>query len=420
MQPPRDRSGTDFAAATAAAVREVFADSATVVEMRAAPCPEAPLSPGILQPAVDAVDAGERVVVVVSDHTRKTGAAAILPMLLDGWRQRGVRPEDIAVLIACGSHRAPTPDEVGHILGPPAMALVGNRIVIHDAFRSDCVPLGRTSRGTPVAVNRLLVETPAVVTIGGVVFHYFAGFTGGRKSIVPGAAAAATIAANHSLTIAADAGTFHPAVQLGRLAGNPVAEDLEEAAAFVPVRGSVQTVLDGTGRLAGVFTGSLAETHRQACNLARRLFACTLAAKADVVVASAGAARNWVQSHKALVNASRAVREDGVIVLDAPCPEALGSQSLEQWLRRRTPSAIIAGIAESADINAQTALSTLLRGRQTVLVTQMTADAAALTGMRPAATLPEALRQAADRLPPQRRPHPSVLLMPEAWLTVPA
>lgn len=377
------------------------------------------LTAALLAPAVNAVRAGESVTVVVSDHTRHTGAAELLPFLLDGWQARGVRLDDVRILIACGSHRGPTPDEVAHLLGPETASRCAGRIHTHSAFTSPCDSLATTRRGTPVEVNRLALAAGALVTIGGVVFHYFAGFTGGRKSVVPGLASARTIAANHSLSIDAAAGRFREGVEIGCLEGNPLAEDLEEAAAFVPVRASVQTVLDRQGRVAGVFAGELRSAHRAACEFAQTLFAFSLAEPADVVLAAAGSARNWVQSHKALVNASRAVRPGGVVVLVAPCPEGLGSESIRRWLALGSPAAIISGLAEAADINAQTALSTLLRGRRAVLVTEMSETDVALTGMHRAATLADAVVFARQRLPAERRCSPLVLPMPEAWLTVP-
>lgn len=374
-----------------------------------------------LQPVVRNIRPGESVVVVISDQTRKTGCASVLPGLLAGWRQEGIRPADLMLAVACGSHRGPTAAELEALVGGAAvLAGFGGGVQVHDAFRSPCRTLGTTQRGTPVAVNAAVLAARAMVTIGSVTPHYFAGFTGGRKSIVPGLAAAATIAANHSLAIDFAAGGFRAGVELGRLVGNPLAEDLAEAAAFVPVRSAVQTVLDGQGALIGCFAGELGAAHTAACQLARDAFFCPLAEKADIVLASAGPARNWLQSHKALVNASRAVTAGGVIVLMAPCQEGLGSESLCRWLAKGSVAGILAGVREAADINAQTALSTRLRGRQAVLVSEMPAEQVTAMGMTPVATIAQALGTAAARLAGAKARPWRVLPMPEAWLTVPA
>ena len=372
-----------------------------------------------LRPLRDAVTPGESVVLVVSDQTRKTGLERILPLLWPMWRAAGMCAEDLSLLVACGSHRGPTPDEIRAILGPSGYADLAHRVFVHDAFTSPCTRLGVTTRGTPVEIADLAVCADAVVTVGSVLFHYFAGLSGGVKSIVPGIASSRTIAANHSLTIDREQACPDPRVQIGRLRGNPVADDLREAAAYLPVRASVQTVRHPGGTFAGVFAGEPDEAHRLACETAVRVFGCPVERKADVVLARAGPARNWLQSHKALVNASRAVTEDGVIVLVAPCSEGVGSESLTHWLARGTPEAVIAGILESADINGQTALSTLTRGKKTILVSELPTGTVRQMRMQPARTVAEALRAARDRLGSVKAAEPLLRCMPEAWVTVP-
>jgi nickel-dependent lactate racemase len=208
-------------------------------------------------------------------------------------------------------------------------------------------------------------------------------------------------------------------VEVGRLDGNPLAEDLEEAAALLPVAATAQTVLDGEGRLVALCCGPLRRAHREACRAAAARFAVPLAARGDLVLADAGPARNWVQSHKALVNAERAAAPGGVIILHAPCPEGLGSASLRHWLERGTPAAILASLPGRADINAQTALSTLLRGRRAILVAPGAPADLALAGMPVAEDLRQALLLARERLPAAALAQPRVVRLPQAWLTVP-
>ena len=401
------------------ACRETFPDG---VLLDALTCPRVPpvsLDTEALRPLTGAVAPGESVVLVVSDQTRKTGLDEILPLLWSRWRAAGVRRTDLSLLVACGSHRGPTSDELRTILGASAHKELADRVVVHDGFTSPCTRLGVTTRGTPVEIADVAVRADAVVTVGTVLFHYFAGLSGGPKSIVPGIASSTTIAANHSLTIDREGRRPDPRVQIGRLQGNPVAEDLREAAALLPVRASVQTVRHPHGYLAGVFVGRPAEAHRLACETAVRVFGCPVARKADLVVARAGPARTWLQSHKSLVNASRAVNRDGVIVLIAPCSEGVGSESLSRWLARGTPEEVIAGISGSADINGQTALSTMVRGRQAVLVSQLPESTAREMHMQPARTLEAGLRAARTRLGCLGVSAPRVRCMPEAWVTVP-
>jgi len=399
--------------------RKVFPLGA-VRELRAGPFPEPELSEDVLGPVVRAVDPGERVVFVVSDQTRKTGVAQLLPGFLRLWRRRGLRPEQLTFLVACGSHRAPTSAEMERVLGPAVWHRFRGAVQIHNAFSSLCRFVGTTGRGTPVELAEPAVQADAVLTCGATVFHYFAGFSGGPKSILPGIASARTVAANHRLALDLDRGEFALGVEPGRIVGNPVAEDIAEGAAFLPVRATIQTVTGPDGRLAAVFAGPPKAAIPPARAEAARLFLRPVDPPADLVVASAGAAQNWVQAHKALVNAGRALAPGGMVVLEAACPEGLGSDSIRRWLEKGTPQAIVRGLAECADINGQTALSTLLRGRHAVLVTRMPVGQVHLTGMEGAEDLETGLRRARERLPENGRSRPRILLMPQAWLTVPA
>jgi nickel-dependent lactate racemase len=372
-----------------------------------------------LSPAIEAPAPGASLAVVVSDQTRKTGVDRLLPRVWSGWAARGVCLERSRIVVACGTHRGPTHDELQLILGPAFLEQVQDRVLVHDAFTSPCRRVGRTSRGTPVAVAEAVLDVDAVVTFGAVLFHYFAGFAGGPKSIVPGVAAAETIAANHSLSVDPDLGGFAAGVELGGLDGNPVAEDLREAAALIPVLTSVQTVLLPNGDLGGVFVGDPEQAHARARECARRVFAVPRNPLADLVLASAGPARNWVQSHKALVNACRALAPGGVAVLMAPCEEGIGSASLTRWLGLRTPAAVVARLRREADINAQTALSTLTRGPRALLVSDLDPAAAELVQIPLSQTLTAALMTARERLSQGGNQSPGVRFMPQAWVTVP-
>jgi len=280
--------------------------------------------------------------------------------------------------------------------------------------------MGTTRRGTPVELAEFAANADAIITCGAVVFHYFAGFSGGPKSILPGLASDRTIARNHSLSLDLERGRFAAGVEPGLIIGNPVAEDIAEGPAFLPVHASIQTVVGPDGRLAGVFAGPPSAVYPAARKLAERLFLRPLDQPADLVVASAGTAPNWVQSHKALVTAHRAVGPEGVIVLDAPCPEGLGSDSIRHWLEQPGPEQIIQGLAKSADINGQTALSTLLRGKCAILVTRMPRAEARLTRMTTAPDMASGLEKARARLAELGIAAPRTLIMPRAWLTVPA
>lgn len=398
----------------------------TVAEAPALPDPAAALRreletpQGLQGPALAPLVPGARVCIVVSDGTRRTGVHLLLPALLDAVAQRGVRWEDIRFLVATGVHRAPTEDELAAILGEEVHREFSGRILCHDADDPASLRFtGNTRRGTPVWVNRAALETDFLVVTGTVVLHYFAGYGGGRKAVVPGIAGRATIAANHSLNLDPASDRLNPAVRTGVMAGNPVAEDMAEAAAMVPVQLCINTVLNRQGELCGVHAGSLEAAHTAACRQAAALYHIPLPAPADLVVASAGRAPNFLQSHKALHNAWQARRPGGLVLFLAPCPEGLGGSGFSRWLSLGAPAAVIAGLRSHADINGQTALSTLEKTPHTVLVSGLSGEDLSLLRATPARTFQKGLDLCVARLRAAGVARPTALLMPEAGYTVP-
>jgi nickel-dependent lactate racemase len=279
--------------------------------------------------------------------------------------------------------------------------------------------VGNTSRGTPVWLNRRLLEADRVILTGTVVLHYFAGFGGGRKSIVPGLAGEQTIAANHARNLHPTDDGLNPDVRIGRLDGNPVAEDMAEAAGFAQVECIVNTVLNRENRIAGLFVGDRTAAHEAACAFASAMYEVPLPHPADLVIASAGAAHNFVQSHKALFNAYQAMKPGGRIVFLTPAQEGLGASGFREWLGLGSRHAVIRRLREGAEINGQTALSTLEKAPSAVVVTEMDEAELRLTGARKAGSLQEAVDLCLRELAEAGRKNPSVCLMPAASYTVP-
>ena len=345
-------------------------------------------------PVCDLVSPGESVCLVVSDYTRKTATDAVLPVLLEGLTARGCDPRDMQVLIACGTHRPTTGEEAAAILGPEATRALAGRIFCHDADAdAELRVVGETRSGHRVRLNRRAVEADRLLLIGAATYHYHAGFGGGRKSLVPGVAALDTIAYNHSLTLDPAADRLHPGVGIGVLDGNPVAEEMIEAALLNPPDAILNTVLDPEGCLVGLFCGDMDAAHRCACRHVELVCRAAAPRKADFVIASAGAAPNWVQSHKALFNAFRAIRAGGRVILVAPCPEGLGSERFRHWIRKPHPAALFEDLRRSPEVLGQAALSTMQKREQTVLVTGLCTTDSQDLGMPTAPDLETALRQ---------------------------
>lgn len=379
---------------------------------------EAPI--GLDATLSDLVHGGETVAVLVSDAFRHTGVDRLLPVLIDVLNGAGVPDQNIILAFATGAHRSPTIEEQCRILGEDAYQRFKKRIYVHDAHDEDnLVYLGTTSRRTPVRINRRVHECDRIIATGAVVLHYFGGFGGGRKSIVPGIAGADTIAHNHALNLAPDGTGLNPAVRIGALDGNPVAEDMLEAARFHRVDFIVNTVMARDGGIAAVFAGELDAAHRTAAQYAHTLFATYIKERADLVIAASPTTRNFVQTHKAVFNAYQAVKPSGRIVLVAPCEEGLGGEQFAKWLRLGDRAAIMAGLRDHAEINGQTALSTREKAPITIMVTGLEESETALLGARKAASLEEALDIARCDLEQTGCRQPTFYLMPSAAYCVP-
>lgn len=343
---------------------------------------------------LDGIGSGDRIALVCSDAYRRTGADQFLPALIEALNSSGVRDESIHVFFASGTHKPPSPPQMERILGPGMYTRFATRTHTHDPYNAPLHKyLGITSRGTPVEINRDVLAFDRIIVTGAVVLHYFAGFGGGRKSIVPGLASARTIAHNHSLNLDPVEPRMKSSVRIGALDGNPVAEDMLEAARLVPIHGIVNTVLNRQGQIAGLFVGELEAAHRAATQRARSLFVVPIRERADLVIVSAGDAGNYVQSHKALYNAYQAVKPSGRIILLAPCPEGLGGEPIAKWLRLGSVHAVVDGLRRQSEIYGQTALSTLQKTPITTIVTDMSEDDVALLRAERAASLDIALER---------------------------
>ena len=268
---------------------------------------------------------GQQVAIVVSDMTRPCPTDRLLPPVLEELAAAGVPDADVIVVVALGLHRAQTEAELAALVGSAVYDRV--RVVNHDP--QDVVRLGVTSRGTPVELFRPLVEADVRICLGNLEFHYFAGFSGGAKAILPGCASPSAVAANHGLMA-------RPGAETGRLEDNPVREDLEEGVAMLGIDFILNAIVDDRHRIVAAFAGHVREAHRKGCERVAERGAVPIAQCADIVLVSAGGYPldvNMYQAQKALDNAVHAVREGGVIVWVAECREGLGSATFASWLQ---------------------------------------------------------------------------------------
>lgn len=372
-------------------------------------------SPIGLPPLGELARGARHVLLVVDDNTRPTPTERILPHLLNGLNAAGVPDSAIRLLIALGTHRAMTPEEMRIKYGAEVMARVEVRN--HDAFDPHImVDLGITPGGVHVAVNREVVASDLVIGVGSIVPHHIPGFSGGAKIIQPGVCGERTTGEVHLLSVR------HPHSLLG-VVENQVRHEMEAIAERAGLRAILNTVLDAEGRVVGLFFGEPRAAFRQGVALSRKVYGVALPALADIVIASSHPCDiEFWQAHKTLYAAGLCARPGGTIIVVTPCPEGLSVTHPEMvefagGSCREIEEKIARG--EIADLTAAAlALAwASTRQRTTVaLVSGGIADSdARAVGFRPFATVQAALGEALARHGSQA----SISVLPYAPDTLP-
>ncbi|HVF44969.1 MAG TPA: nickel-dependent lactate racemase [Pyrinomonadaceae bacterium] len=350
------------------------------------------------QPLEDILSPGESVLIVVSDATRATGSAQVVNLLVRRLIALGVAPHDLRIIFATGLHRAVTREEKAELLSPFIVQRV--RALAHDASdESKHVSMGLTERGTPIELDRALFEHSHVILTGAVGFHYFAGFTGGRKSVCPGLASRRTIEATHLHALDFERGGRRAGVGAGRLDGNAVHEECERIAAEVAPSFLINTVTDERGRVVRVYAGDWRGAHRLACAEYADSHAVKIDRKRPLVVVSAGGAPhdlNLIQAHKALEMASHACVEGGDIILVAECADGLGRADFTKWFDAEDSRALEARLRDAYEVNGQTAWALLTKAERfrVQLVSALPDEDVRHMRMTPARSVDEALARA--------------------------
>lgn len=270
------------------------------------------------------VKPGQKAVIVTSDITRPMPSYLVLPPVLKELNDGGITDSDITVVFALGSHRAHTEEEMKKLVGEE----VFSRVTCLDS-KDDFVHMGTTSRGTPVDIFRPVAEADVRICLGNIEFHYFAGYSGGSKAIMPGVSTRAAIQCNHSRMVQEEA-------KAGALEGNPIREDIDEVCEkFVPITFIVNVVLDEKKTVRRCVAGHFIQAHREGCRFLDTLYKVSIPKRADIVIVSAGGYPkdiNLYQAQKALDNAKHAVREGGLILWIASAKEGLGEGVFEKWM----------------------------------------------------------------------------------------
>jgi len=339
----------------------------------------------------------DSVLIVVSDATRATASAQIVNLLVRRLIQSGISPANLAIIFATGIHRPVTEQESRELLTPFIVQRV--RTLNHDAYDSHQLTLlGTTERGVPVQVNKALLEFSRIILIGGIGFHYFAGFTGGRKSLCPGLAAAATIEGTHMLALDFEKGGRKEGVGTGVLDGNAVHEECERVAALIGPTFGINTIVDEKKRAVGIYCGDWRLAHRAGCEDYLKHHSLEIPEKRDLVIASCGGFPhdiNLIQAHKSLDMASHACRDGGSIILLAECRDGLGRLDFLKWFESGNSSELELRLRREYEVNGQTAWSLLTKAERykVYLVSTLAPEDVKRMRMNPADSLEAALEK---------------------------
>ena len=290
------------------------------------------------------VKRGSRVVVAHSDITRATPNQRLLPVLLAELEAAGVRREDITLLNALGTHRKQTPAELRRMLGDAIVEKY--RCLQHDAFDDDSlVSLGETSFGHPVRLSRILLEADLKILTGFIEPHFFAGFSGGPKGVLPALAGAESVLTNHGYRMISD-----PKATWGMCEGNPIWEEMREMALKVSPVFLLNVSLNVDKQITGVFAGDLLAAHRTGRNFVRQNAMVPVSAPYDVVVTTNSGYpldQNLYQTVKGMSAASQVLRQGGAIIMAAGCADGLPDHGLYASLLAEagSPDAILEMLA---------------------------------------------------------------------------
>lgn len=353
---------------------------------------------------------GQTVSIVTSDISRPLPSYDILPDVLDELYASGILPEDITLVFALGSHRAHTEEEKKRLVGERCW----REICCIDSDPNDCVHLGETSRGTPVDITRAVAQADVRICLGNIEFHYFAGYSGGAKAIMPGVSTSAAIQANHRMMTSSDACA-------GKLNGNPIRADIEEAGELCGIDFIVNVVLDEHKKIVYAVAGDVTLAHRNGCAYLDQMYRKPIAQRADIVLVSQGGApkdANLYQTQKALDNAKYAVKPGGTIILIGACPEGLGSKAFERWLTEMpTAHTMVERIGCEFELGGHkaAAIAMVLEYATIDLVSEMDDEFVRSIFLRPQPSAQVAL----DAALAHYGPHATVIAMPFGGATLP-
>ena len=347
------------------------------------------------KPLEEIVSPNETVLIVVPDATRATASGQMTNLIVRRLIANGTQPHEITCIFSTGIHRAVTEDEKRELLTP----FIYQRIkhLDHEARNlANIIKLGETKSGIPIEINRAVREHDHIILIGGITFHYFAGFSGGRKLICPGLASSRTVSETHKLAFDFQQKTRREGVGLGVLDGNAVHEGFMEVVEKINPTFCVSTFTTAKGEATRVFAGNWKTSHRVACDEYLKENSVEITEKRDVVIVSCGGAPsdiNMIQAHKAFEMASHACTDGGTIIWLAECADGLGRSDFLKWFEAENSAGLAEKLCESYQVNGQTAWSLLKKAERfnTQIVTALPENETRQMRLQKASSFDEAI-----------------------------
>ena len=356
------------------------------------------------------VNPSDRVVIVTSDITRPMPSYRVLPAVMEELALGGVDEENITIILALGSHRSHTEEEKKSLVGEKVW---NSGVKIIDSDMNQCLRLGFCKNGTPIDIFEPVVSADKRICLGNIEFHYFAGYSGGNKAIMPGVSSHDAIQANHSNMV-------KPGAYAGNITTNPVRQDIEEITDFISIDFIVNVVLDDRKRIVKAVAGHHVEAHRVGCRVLDEMYKISLKERADIVILSPGGFPkdiNLYQSQKGLDNAKHAVKDGGILIWCASSAEGFGEKTFEQWMTNKSPKEMIDEIKTNFQLGGHkaAAIAMVLEKAQIYMVSDLPADLIKSINLIPF----ESLQNAVDVAIQELGENVKVLVLPESGSTLP-
>ncbi|HUX99857.1 MAG TPA: nickel-dependent lactate racemase [Candidatus Deferrimicrobium sp.] len=350
----------------------------------------------------------KEVVIISDDKSRPTPTNLIIPPLLNVLNDYNIPDHHIKIIVGRGLHPTLTPQELQEKFGPEVLTRV--KIYDHNP-QNNLTYLGETSFGTKVYINSQVVKADLRIGLGSIMPHELAGYTGGSGIVIPGVAGQETINQNHCLV-----GTFE--AEFGKLDGNTIREDMEEAAKLLGLNLIINTILNSENKIIRIVAGDPIAAHHIGVNYSKAIYGVKIPRLVDVVIASSHPRNStFGKAMKALFASDLALKEDGVIIILAPCEQGISSSSIFQNMLLQNPTSdLLFEYIEKGQLPGESCVLYLfskIKTRRIIVVTDgLSKTEVEQMGLEFAPTLEGAIKRIHIK-------NPDVLIFPKGAITLP-